>query len=292
MSVDHPEWAGRVTILTHDLRAPISDGLRKRIGPLDYIISMASLPNVWDSIQNPAPFIISNVQIAVNMLEFARVVPHHAFLQISTDEIYGPTDGETFHKEWSPMVPSNPYSASKASQEMIAISYWRTYGIPLIIVNLMNNFGEMQAADKFPAIVQRKVRLGETVTIHGTPETVGSRFYIHSRNSADAFLFLLRDTVPHKHEEGVPDKPDRYNIVGDKQITNLDMAKLIAEYSGRELKYKMEDFVVTRPGHDRHYGLDGAKLAALGWKSPKSLEDSLRETVRWYEAHPRWLDPH
>jgi len=286
----HPEFRSRVRVYTHDLTAPISDLLASKIGEVDHIINMASLSDVHDSILHPVGFIQNNVNVILAMLEYARAVKPKTFLQISSDEVYGPTDGKSFHKEWDPIVPSNPYSASKAAQEVIAIAYWRTYGIPLIIVNLMNNFGEMQSPAKFPAIVQRKVRAGETVTIHGTDKSVGSRFYIHSRNSADAFLFLLKDTEPHIHVEGTVDKPDRYNIVGDKQVTNVELAKMIASFIGKPLKYELEEFKKSRPGHDHHYGLDGAKLAAFGWKSPMPLEQSMKNVVHWYEDNPEWLD--
>jgi dTDP-glucose 4,6-dehydratase len=286
----HPEFAERVTVFTHDLAAPISHILRQKIGPVHYIINMGSLSDVHDSIVNPVPFVKNNVDLILNMLEYARGQEHlKAFLQISSDEVYGPTDGKGFHKEWDPIVPSNPYSASKAAQEAIAISYWRTYAIPLVIVNLMNNFGEMQSPAKFPAIVQRKLRAGETVTVHASVGHIGSRFYIHSRNSADAFLHLLRHKAPHTHVEGTVDKPDRYNIVGDKQITNVELVEMIAKALDKPANYVIEDSKVTRPGHDAHYGLDGEKLAATGWKSPLSLEASMANVVQWYEENPEWL---
>lgn len=290
----HPEFASRLRVYPHDLTSPLSDMLVKKIGPVDYIVAMASLSDVHDSIINPVPFVQNNVNVALAMLEYARVAKPERFLLISSDEVYGPTDGEgIFHKEWDPIVPSNPYSASKAAQEAIAISYWRTYGVPLVIVNLMNNFGEMQSPTKFPAIVQRKLRARETVTVHASVGQVGSRFYIHSRNSADAFLFLLdgnKTVPPHMHEEGTVDKPDRYNIVGDKQITNVELVELIADSMGVPADYVIEDSKVTRPGHDAHYGLDGAKLHGLGWKSPMSLEDSMAAVVQWYEENPQWLN--
>jgi dTDP-glucose 4,6-dehydratase len=286
----HPEYRQRVKVYTHDLAAPISDLLADKIGPVDHIVSMASLSDVHDSIVNPVPFVTNNVALVLNVLEYARKVQPKTFLQISSDEVYGPTDGESLHREWDPIVPSNPYSASKAAQEAIAISYWRTYNVPLIIVNLMNNFGEMQSPAKFPAIVQRKLRAGEQITVHASAGHIGSRFYIHSRNSADAFLFLLRDAPkPHIHVEGTVDKPDRYNIVGDKQITNVELVEMIARYSNRKADYVIEDSKVTRPGHDAHYGLDGSKLHALGWRSPMSLENSMANTVTWYEENPEWL---
>lgn len=288
----HPEDRSRVKLFTHDLTAPISPLLTKKLGNVDIVINMASLSDVHDSIVNPAPFILSNVQLAVNMLEYARVAKPRIFMQISTDEVYGPTDGTFEHPEWDAILPSNPYSASKAAQEAIAIAYWRTYSLPLIIVNLMNNFGEMQSASKFPAIVQRKVAAGEPVTIHGTKDSVGSRHYIHSRNSADAFLHILHNVVPHKHVDGTIDKPDRFNIVGDEQIDNVALVAMIAGFLQKGHIVQMEDFKVSRPGHDRHYGLRGDKLRALGWKSPVSLEDSMRATVEWNRENPEWLEPH
>lgn len=287
---DHPDWAKRLRIFTHDLTAPISWKMHEDMGQIDYILNVASLSDVHASIERPGPFIRNNVALIVTMLDYARMAKPKAFLQVSTDEVYGPTDGVSFHKEWDPIVPSNPYSASKAAQEAVAISYWRTYGISLIIVNLMNNFGEMQSSAKFPAIIQRKVMRHEVVTVHGDPSNIGSRYYIHSRNSADAFLFLLKHTQPHLHAEGAVDKPDRYNIVGHSQLTNVQLANMIARHLGMELQIKYEPFTVTRPGHDAHYGLDGSKLKALGWKAPVSLAESMYETVQWQREHPEWLE--
>ncbi len=284
-----PKWRRRLDMITHDLTVPISPIMRKRMAGVDYIINLASLSDVFDSLQNPVPFVRQNVDVALTMLELAREVKPLAFLQVSTDEVYGPTDGYLTHKEWEPIVPSSPYSASKAAQEAIAISYWRAYNVPLIIVNLMNNFGERQSANKFPVIVQKKVSAGETVTIHGTPKTQGSRHYIHSTNSADAFLFLLQNTIPHLHTAGTTDKPDRYNIPGDAHLSNEGLAYLIADELGFPIGVEYEDFHATRPGHDRHYGLDGTKIRALGWESPRAFEESMRETVRWQKEHPEWL---
>lgn len=286
----HPEYRSRVTVITHDLTVPFSDMMLKRIGAADYIVNVASLSDVHDSIVNPVPFVRDNVAMQLNVLELSRRIEPKMFLHVSTDEVYGPTDGEHRHAEWSPIIPSNPYSASKASQEAICISYWRTYGVPLVTVNLMNNFGEMQNPSKFPAIVQRKVRRGEPVTIHVGPDgKPGTRWYIHSRNSADAMLFVLRN-VQTSPKNQVRHFTERFNVVGDRQIDNLSLAEMIAGYIGKSLLHEFAPADESRPGHDAHYGLDGSKLAALGWKSPMSLEDSMRNTVRWYEDNPEWLE--
>jgi len=152
-------------------------------------------------------------------------------------------------------------------------------------------FGEMQSSSKFPCIVQRYVRERKTLKLHRLPTGYGSRFYIHSRNAADAMMFILRHREPYIHMPGVVDKPDRYNIVGDLQIDNRELVELIADELN--LPYSFEDVNIgsTRPGHDMHYGVDGNKLAAIGWKSPLSFEESMRRTVRWYEENPEWLDP-
>jgi dTDP-glucose 4,6-dehydratase len=284
------EWKDRVHVFTHDLTAPISSVLSDRIGPIDYIINMASLSDVGDSIKNPVPFVFNNVQLAINMLEYARKTSPEVFIQISTDEVYGPSGGNEEHVEWDAIMPSNPYAASKAAQEVIAISYWRSYGVPLVLTNTMNAFGQMQQPNKYPAIVQRKVMRGETITIHGSAKAIGSRYYIHARNFADALVFILRHATPHLHGEGQIDRPDRYNLVGERRIDNLDLAQIIADMLELPLHYELQDFREARPGHDHHYGLAGTKLAKLGWKAPVSFHDSMKSTVEWSRKHTEWLE--
>jgi dTDP-glucose 4,6-dehydratase len=285
----HPDWKERLTLVTHDITAPFSELLVKRIGKVDYIISMASLSDVYDSILNPVPFVQNNVNLGLSMLEYAREVKPEVFIQISTDEVYGPTDGVNNLKEWSPILPSNPYAASKACQEALAIAYWRTYNVPVIITNTMNNFGEMQQGSKFPVMVQKKIAKGETVVIHGKSGDIGSRSYIHSRNFADAVLYILNNLPPHMHVPDSVDMPDRYNIAGDKQLDNLELAKIIAEAMGEELKYELQDSQFTRPGHDKHYGLDDSKLKSKGWESPVTFEESLKNTIQWQSENKEWL---
>jgi dTDP-glucose 4,6-dehydratase len=285
----HPEYADRLSIYTHDLVAPFSDLFKRRLGKIDYIINMASLSDVEASIQDPVPFITNNVALTLNMLEFSRECKPESFIQISTDEVYGASHKDQAHPEWSSIVPSNPYSASKACQEAIAISYWRTYGVPVVITNTMNNFGEMQQGSKYPAMLQKWIDRGETVIIHGTPDDIGTRYYLHSRNHADAILFIIRNLPPHMHVPGSVDKPDRYNVVGEKQVDNLELAQIIADMMGKELKYELVDYHSTRPGHDKHYGLDGSKLKGLGWQPPLRFEESLKNTVEWQKNNPDWL---
>lgn len=289
---DHPDWVERTTIITHDLTAPFSELTKKKIGNIDYIISMASLSDVEASIQEPVPFILNNLHLVLNLLEYAREAKPEVFIQISTDEVYGAVASkyDDLRKEWDAIVPSNPYAASKACQEAIAISYWRTYSVPVIITNTMNNFGEMQSAAKYPVIVQKKVSAEETLEIHGS-ETgqIGSRSYIHSRNFADAVLFILKNLPPYLHQAEQADKPDRYNIAGDIQLDNLELAQTIAKLMEKELKYKMVNFHNTRPGHDPHYGLNMEKLFKLGWKQPLTFKESLKNTIEWQEANPDWI---
>jgi len=286
---EHPEYWSRLKVITHDLTVPFSEKLKRKIGHVDYIINMASLSDVEASIQDPVPFIQNNVNLTLNVLEFAREVKPEKFIQISTDEVYGPSGKDQTFEEWSPIVPSNPYSASKAMQEAAAISYWRTYGVPVIITNTMNNFGEYQQPSKYPVIIQRAVMEGRTLTVHGSEGNIGTRYYIHSRNHADAIIYILEDLPVYLHKDGEVDKPDRYNVVGDTQVDNLSFAKLIAELMGKELVYELQDVHKNRPGHDRHYGLNGNKLKKLGWKSPRGFKESLKSTIDWQLKHDEWI---
>lgn len=284
---DYPDWRKRIKIITHDLVAPLSAQEVKRIGEIDYIINLASLCDVWDSVADPVPFIRNNVELVMTMLELARQIKPKAFVQFSTDEVYGPAIKG--HKEWDALLPSNPYAGSKAAQEVIAISYWRSYGVPLIITNTMNNFGSYQGPTKYPVIIQKKLMVGETIDVHTAKDgTIGSRYYIHSRNAADALLFILERPV-YLHKAGEIDKPDRYNIVGDVRLDNLQLARKIARLMDKKLKYRLVDFHSKEPGHDLSYGLDGSKLAKLGWKSPISFEESMAQTIKWQMEHEDWI---
>ena len=148
----------RIKLVKCDLSYPISDITKKEIGEIDYIFNLASESHVDRSISEPTPFIINNVSLICNLLDWAKEINVKKFIHVSTDEVYGPADIGHDHKEWEDLyLPSNPYSASKAAQESIVYSYWRTYGMPIAITNTMNMIGEMQDPEKFVPMVIRKV---------------------------------------------------------------------------------------------------------------------------------------
>lgn len=282
--------SSKYRVFCHDLTAPVSQQMAHQIGTVDYIVNFAAESHVERSIHEPRHFIENNAAIAVTMLEYARLVQPKKFIQISTDEVYGAAPGNVCHKEWSTIIPSNPYSASKACQEAIAISYWRTYGVPLVITNTMNMFGERQDTEKFIPMLIKRIQNGQDVTVHGNPEQIGSRFYLHARNHADALLFLLQDHHPSEYKDGDETiLPSRFNIVGEVEIDNLELAKLVASILSKPLHYQLVDFHAARPGHDRRYALDGHKLGSLGWKSPFGFKESLEKTIKWTLDNPAWL---
>ena len=211
------------------------------------------------------------------------------FLQISTDEVYGPAPDGHNHKEGEPHKPSNPYSASKAAQEDVCYAYWRTYDLPIAITNTMNIIGEMQDPEKFLPMLIKGIKAGHKVTIHANADgsKIGSRYYLHARNQADALLFLLNNVDFPRYKDG--NDIGRFNVVGEREVTNLELAQMVADILGKELSYELVDFHSSRPGHDLRYALDGSKMAALGWQAPLSLDESLKNTVEWTIAHPEWL---
>lgn len=283
----HPEMRHRVDVLTHDLTAPFSSQSVHRIGDIDYLVAMASESHVDRSITDPVPFIRNNTDVILSTLELARELKPRMVLLVSTDEVYGPLHGELF-REWDRIIPSNPYSASKAAQEAIAVSWWRTYGVPVVITNLTNVFGERQHKEKYLPLVISTILSGKTLGIHGTEDNIGSRYYIHARNAADAWLFLLNSVTPAMFPRA--SRPDRFNIAPPYPVSNLDLALEVAHILGNPLKYEFTGFdVKTRPGHDPHYGLDPSKIMSLGWEPPVDFHESLERTVLWTLNNPEWL---
>ncbi len=287
----HLKEEPRLTVHTHDLQAPLSDRMIEVIGKIDYVINIASDSHVDRSISDPVPFVENNVSLILNVLEYCRRAKPSKLIQCSTDEVFGPALEGTSHSEWFPYIPSNPYAASKAAQNAIAISYWRTFNIPLIITHCMNMIGERQDKEKFIPMLIAKIQKGEKVQIHGSDDYIGKRMYLHSRNLADAWLFLLREKVPTLYRDGLDtvQVPDAFNVVGEKEIDNLQLANLIAGFLSKPLNYELVDFHAARPGHDRRYALDGKKIADFGWKIPVSVEQSLKKTVEWTLKHPEWM---
>lgn len=264
----------RFSMFTWDLCAPFSDGMLKELQDVNIIVHMAAETHVDNSIEDPVQCINNNVMSTVHMLELARKLPHlQKFLYFSTDEVYGPALGDTLYKEWDRHNPTNPYSASKSAAENICLSYHNTYNTPVMICNVMNVFGERQYVEKFIPLCVRKILNNEPIEIHSYPgcKESGSRFYIHARNVASAVMFLISNgTIGEK-----------YNISGEQEVTNLELAQRIAQIMGKPLNYEMVDFHSKRPGHDLRYGLDGNKLKEMGWKLPVSFNDSLEKMVKW-----------
>ena len=274
----------RVKIFMIDLCNELSEGIKREIGNnVDYIVHMAAETHVDNSIKEPLNVITNNINSTVNLLEWARTLPNlQIFFYFSTDEVFGPALGDTLYKEWDRHRPTNPYSASKSAAENICIAYENTYKIPLMIVNVMNAFGERQHVEKFIPLCIKKVLNDELVYIHSYPDKKesGTRFYIHARNIASAVLFLINNGKIG----------EKYNIAGEKEVSNLDLAKLIAKFAGKELKYEMIDFHSSRPGHDLRYGLDGTKLNEMGWAPSFKFEGSLEKTVKWTLNNLEWLE--
>ena len=288
----------RVVFFSTDFTRPISEGIFKECKDVSYILHMGAETHVDNSIKDPGPFVYSNVVGTYNMLEFAKKCDKlEAFVCFSTDEVFGPAktlDDESEdemtgwklslhhnYREWDRYNCTNPYSATKAGAEQLTLAYMNTYKLPGFIVNCMNLFGERQHPEKFIPLCINKILNRDEITIHGTSnkKQSGSRFYVHCRNMASAVHWLF----------GKFDQRDKYNIVGEKEITNLDLAKLIADIIGKPLFYKIVDFHGSRPGHDLRYGLDDTKLTGMGFKIPITIEESLEKTVKWTLENRQWL---
>lgn len=272
----------RIRIFTHDFARPIEESLEEEIGQPDWIIHMGAETHVDNSIRNARPFVVANVLGTMEMLEFARRCQPMKFLYFSTDEVFGDAPKGVAYKEWDRYNCRNPYAASKAGGEELCLAYANSYNINMIITHTMNVFGERQHKEKFIPIVMNKVRKGEVLEIHCTKGEPASRSWIHARNASSAILFLLESTPP-----GIRDK---FNITGEVEYNNFDLAQEIALIMKKDLKFKFVDYYADRPGHDPRYMLDGTKLRDMGWEMPKNFDQSLKKTIEWSLEHERWLD--
>lgn len=288
----HNADQNRLKVFTIDLQQPLTDGVKKEIGEVDYILNLASESHVDNSISDPVGFIENNVKLMLNMLEWARGLKElKMFIQFSTDEAYGTADDGVSYKEGDRHNVGNPYSASKDCQESICRAYSNTYGLPINITNGMNFIGERQHPEKFVPICIRKILNDEVIQIHANEDLTksGTRHYLHARNAAKALEFILLKT-----DEKL-DKVDAslgcWNIVGDAEIANDDFARMIGKIMGKEPKIELISFHSSRPGHDLAYRLDGSKLKDAGFSYPIVFEETLKKIIEWTlkEGNEKWL---
>lgn len=280
----------RVRVVFHDLKAAINPLIAADIGKVDYILHLAAGSHVDRSIEYPLEFVMDNVVATCNILDFARNLDHlERFVYFSTDEVFGPAPNGIKYEENDRYNSTNPYSASKAGGEELAVAFENTYKLPVYITHTMNVFGQRQHPEKYIPMCIRKIRDGESITIHSDPtKTIpGSRHYIHAEDVSDALLFLLNQPTITEKNWGDAKCP-KFNIVGAEELNNLELAQIIADAQGKELKYQMIDFHSARPGHDLRYALSGEKMKKMGWV-PQDIRSRIAEVVSWTLANERWI---
>lgn len=264
----------RVWLCHTDLSSPIPDLLARELGNIDLIFHLAAQTHVDRSIADPWPFIQSNVVGTYHLLEYARKVQPSALFYFSTDEVFGPADPGVDFGEWDRYRSGNPYAATKAGGEELCLAYANTFKLNVCVTHTMNIFGERQHPEKFIPKVISSCLTGGSIPIHSSMDGVpGSRHWIHARNVSAALMFLA---------DGGVERGEKYNIVGEVERNNLELAQFIAEVLGKELNYELVDYHSSRPGHDLRYSLDGSKLARMGWILPCNFEQSLEKTINWY----------
>jgi len=274
----------RVRTVFHDLKAELNPQIVSTIGDVDIILHLAAGSHVDRSIEFPMEFVLDNVVGTGHILDYARKLPNlERFIYFSTDEVFGPAPNGVNYGEYDRYNSSNPYSASKAGGEELAVAFANTYKMPIYITHTMNVFGQRQHPEKYIPVCIKRTRDGEKITIHSDPtKTIpGSRYYIHASDVAEALLFILnlKDQC----------NGSKYNVVGKEEINNLQLAQLIADAQGKELIYELSDFHSARPGHDLRYALSGDLLRSLGWEPKVSLTERIGEVVQWTLANDRWL---
>ncbi len=285
----------RVKVIYHDLKSEINPWIIKELGDINIILHLAAGSHVDRSIDYPMEFVLDNVVGTANILEYARSIHKSTglerFIYFSTDEIFGPAPKGVDYKENDRYNSTNPYSASKAGGEELSVAYENTYGLPVYITHTMNVFGERQHPEKFIPMCIKKIRDGELVTIHSdkTKQIPGSRHYIHAEDVSEAIYFLLTNPINIKLDYGGAKCP-KFNIVGSEELNNLELAQIIANSQGKDLKYEMVDFHSSRPGHDLRYSLSGEKMKKLGWEPSIRLTERIKQVVEWSLKNQNWIE--
>jgi dTDP-glucose 4,6-dehydratase len=242
----------------------------------DSVVHFAAESHVDRSIYEPAPVIQTNVTGTFILLQVARKLNIKRFVHVSTDEVYGDMEPGAFANESSPLQPSSPYSASKASSDLIVRSYVRTFHFPALITRASNNYGPFQFPEKFLPLMITNALDDKPLPIYGDGKQ--ERDWLHVEDHCSGILAVL--------ERGRIGEV--YNIGGLDVVENLTMARRLLRATGKP--ETLLSYVKDRPGHDRRYALTCDKMERdLGWKPAMSLDDGLRQTIDWYRTNTKWL---
>jgi dTDP-glucose 4,6-dehydratase len=240
------------------------------------VIHFAAESHVDRSIYEPSQVVQTNITGTFVLLQVARKLGVSRFIHVSTDEVYGDLPAHAFASEEHPLHPSSPYSATKASADMLVLSYVRTYGLPAIVTRSSNNYGPYQFPEKFLPLMIINALADENLPIYGDGKQ--QRDWLHVEDNCRAILAVL--------EHG--NVGEVYNIGGCQVEENLTLARRVLELTGKPPS--LLSYVQDRPGHDRRYALDCSKVKTqLGWLPQISLQDGLSRTIQWYKTSAEWV---
>lgn len=250
--------------------------VRELISECDAVVNFAAESHVDRSITNPEIFIETNVQGTLNLLQASKELGVDRYLQVSTDEVYGTLGKTGYFYETTPLAPNSPYSASKASADMLTRAYYETYKLPVLNTRCSNNYGPYQYPEKLIPFFISQLLKGEKVPVYGDGLNVRDWLYVYDHCEAI-------DTVLHKGKVG-----EVYNIGGHNEKTNMEITHLILEAMDKDessIKY-----VQDRLGHDRRYAISNDKITSeLGWKPSLTFEQGIKITIDWYLNNQEWI---
>lgn len=244
---------------------------------VDCCLNFAAETHVDRSITGPEIFIISNVMGTQNLLTWAKEYKIKRYVQVSTDEVYGTLGATGYFTETTPLAPNSPYSASKASADMLVRAYFETYKFPALITRCSNNYGPFQYPEKLIPLFISNAMKDKPVPVYGDGLNVRDWLYVYDHCKAI-------DAVLHKGQEG-----EVYNIGGNNEKTNLEITDIILNTLGKPKS--LIKFVEDRLGHDRRYAIDSSKMQKeLGWQPEMDFETGIKTTIEWYKNNQQWVE--
>jgi dTDP-glucose 4,6-dehydratase len=265
--------ADRITFIHGDICNP---GDVEKAGSCDIVYNFAAETHVDRSITDPDAFVRTDVLGTCNLLNYARRHDTSRFIQVSTDEVYGSIRKGSF-LETDRLDPSSPYSASKAAAEHLTMSYFRTYGLPVLITRSSNNFGPYQYPEKLIPVLILKAHFNQPLPIYGSGKNVRDWIFVGDNCTAI-------ETVCSVGSPG-----ESYNIGAGNELPNIEIAEKILTIMKKD--QNLISFVKDRPGHDFRYSINSGKIRKLGWKPARPFIEALESTVKWYINNPWWWRP-